>query len=115
MDIVEESNGAALCDTGLEQLKRSVGLSRGVVLPVKGVDIGTDDMVAESLHDGEGVGVGAEVRSTHVGRPLSNDGEEVSLEAGHLRADSGVGNGGQVGMAVTLGLLAYTGCYTTGG
>jgi hypothetical protein len=32
-----------------------------------------------------------------------------------LRADRGVGQGGQVGMAVTLGLLAYTGCYTTGG
>lgn len=114
VDIVEESNGAALCDTGLEQLKRSVGLSRGVVLPVKGVDVGIDDMVAESLHDGEGVGVVAEVRRTHVGRPLSNNGKEVSLETGHLRADRGVGQGGKVGMAVTLGLLAYTRCYTTG-
>jgi hypothetical protein len=55
VDIVEESNGTTGSDTSLEELEGGVGLSRSVVLPVKGVDVSADDVVAKGLHDGEGV------------------------------------------------------------
>lgn len=106
MDIVEESNGSTVGDTLLEEVESSVGLSGGVVLPVKRVDISIDDVVSQSLHDGEGVGVVAEVRGTHVRGPLSNDLEELSLQTSHLGSDIGVADGSKVGMAVTVEVLA---------
>ena len=107
MDVVEESNGTTGGDTLLKEVQSGVGLSRSVVLPVKGVDIGTDDMVAKGLHDGEGVGGVAEVRRSHVGRVLSDDLEEVGLETGHLSASLSVADGSEVRVAVTARLLAY--------
>lgn len=105
MDIVEERNGLESSGTLLEELESNVGLGGGVVLPVKSVDISTDDVVAESLHDGESVGAVAEVGSSHVGRVLSDDVEEVSLKTGHLGADLGAADGSEIRVAVTLGLL----------
>lgn len=113
MDIVEESNGSTVGDTLLEEVESSVGLSRGVVLPVKRVDISIDDVVSQSLHNGEGVGVVAEVRGTHVRGPLSNDLEKLSLQTSHLGSDIGVADGSKVGMAVTvMGVSYYTNCHT---
>jgi len=100
-------DGTTGSNTLLKEIKSGVGLSRSVVLPVKGVDIGTNDMVAKGLHDGEGVGGVAEVGRSHVGRVLSNDLEEVSLETGHLSASLSVADGSEVGVAVTVRSLAY--------
>lgn len=101
MDIVEESNGSTVGDASLEVLESSVCLSRSVVLPVKGVNVSTNDVVAKGLHDGERGGVGAEVGSAHVGRVLSDDLEELGLETGHLRANLGAADGSEVRVAVT--------------
>jgi hypothetical protein len=108
VDVVEESNGTTGSDALLKEVQSGVGLSRSVVLPVKGVDIGTDDMVAKGLHDGEGVGGVAEVGRSHVGRVLSDDLEEVGLETGHLSASLSVADGSEVRVAVSVGAKLVT-------
>lgn len=105
MDVVEERDGTTGSNTLLKEIESGVGLSRSVVLPVKGVNIGTNDMVAKGLHDGEGVGGVAEVGRSHVGRVLSDDLEEVGLETGHLSASLRVADGSEVRVAVTVRLL----------
>jgi hypothetical protein len=106
--VVEERDGTESSGTLLEKPESNIGLGRSVVLPVKSVDISTDDVVAKGLHDGESVGAVAEVGGSHVGRVLSDDVEEISLKTGHLRADLGTAQSSEVRVAVSVGANLVT-------
>lgn len=106
--VVEKRDGTESSGALLEKLESNVGLGRGVVLPVKSVDISTDDVVAKCLHDGESVGAVAEVGGSHVGRVLSDDVEEIGLKAGHLSANLGTADGSEVRVAVSVGANLVT-------
>lgn len=74
----------------------------GVMLPVVGIDVGVDDVVAELTENAEGNVVGAEVRRSHVSWELSDDADQLILELGHLGLNSGSTDSGHVRMAVTV-------------
>lgn len=74
------------------------------MLPVVGVDVGVDDVVAELTENAKGNVVGAEVRRSHVSWELSDNVNQLVLELGHLGLDSGCTDSGHVRMAVTVGM-----------
>jgi len=88
---VSESNSGTLIETSLES-----ALSGALILPIKSINIASDDLVTESTNDGENVVVVCEVWWTHVSWNLSNDGQESGLELSHFTDDTVVAEGGQI-------------------
>lgn len=74
----------------------------GVVLPIVGIDVGVDDVVAELTKNAQRNVVGAEVRGSHVSWELSGNVNQLIFELGHLGLDSGRIDSGHVRMTITV-------------
>lgn len=83
------SAGASLLELGL-------ALGSRLSIPVAGVDVVGDDVVAESLHHGGNAAAGLEVRRAHVPGLPSEDINVGLLQLGHLRRQLGRGHGPNV-------------------
>lgn len=80
VDVVFQDQGAAGVETGLEGVERELGVGDVGLLPVVGVDVDVEDLVAELLEGGERGGGGGEVRGAEVVGPAADDGDEGILE-----------------------------------
>lgn len=69
--------GASCCEFGL-------ALGGRLAIPVAGVDVVGDDVVAEGLHHGRDAAAGLEVRGAHVPGLPAEDVDKGLLELGHL-------------------------------
>ena len=97
MHVVREHEERAAARTGRVEGAREyvlAGLDRA--LPVEGVEVRADDVVAKRVHDVEARRAAREVRRPHVCRRLADDAHERRLELRHLGGDLRVAQGRQV-------------------
>lgn len=88
MNIMRKRDRAAAVKTvGVDADAVTDGVG-GVVLPVLGVDVRVDDLVAEAPERLQGLVVIGEVRGPHIRREPADDAEEGVLELGHLVGDA---------------------------
>lgn len=98
MDVVHEGDGAVVAEACAEVGNSGLEVLLGVELPVLGVNVGVDDLVADGAKRGEGGVVVVKVRRAHVRGDLADDLEQGLLETEHLGADLRVGQLGKVGV-----------------
>jgi len=90
---VSESDCGAVVEAILENT-----LSLALILPIKSINVASNNLVAETSNDGENISIICEIWWSHISWELSNDAQESSLKLSHLRSNTIVAEGGQVGM-----------------
>lgn len=84
------------------QVRGAGHVADGGELVVEGVDVGLDDMVPKLSEHTKGLVVVAEERRPHVGGDLADDGIEGIFELDHGADDTGVAEGGEVGVSIGM-------------
>ena len=84
VNIMHQNNGTSIPQPGREQSQRLSHRVRRIVLPVKSIYIGINDVVPKFAQDLQGLAVVAQERRTHVDGKFAEDFDEFVLQLGHF-------------------------------